>query len=67
MTDRRTFQLPGSTRGVRCSHCNCGDLRVYMTRKENNRVRRVRICRHCEREVTTLEVPVADETPPTVH
>jgi len=41
--------------GMHCPQCNCADLRAYYTRREEKRVRRVRICRHCGTRVQTFE------------
>lgn len=42
--------------GMHCPKCFCADLRAYYTRRERERVRRVRICRHCGARVLTYEV-----------
>lgn len=43
-------------KGLRCPTCHCRDLRVYRTvRLRGDRIRRVRICRHCGRRMVTTE------------
>ena len=41
--------------GMKCPKCHCYDLRAYYTRRERDRVRRVRICRCCGTRVLTYE------------
>lgn len=41
--------------GMQCPKCQGFDLRAYYTRREKNRVRRVRICRCCGTRVQTFE------------
>lgn len=41
--------------GMKCPKCHCADLRAYYTRRERDRVRRVRICRCCGARVLTYE------------
>jgi len=43
-------------KGLRCRECGCRDLRVYYTRKlTDGRIRRVRVCRHCGKKLTSPE------------
>ncbi len=54
--------------GIVCSRCGCRHQDVLYTRQLDNRIKRVRQCRHCGRRITTFErahaAPEAD--PPTV-
>jgi transcriptional regulator NrdR family protein len=46
-----------------CPNCGCRDLRTYKTVQLAKAVRRLKRCRHCGRNVTTLEQqPVHLET-----
>lgn len=52
--------------GLECPKCGCRDLRVWMTRRERSRIRRVRICRHCGQRVISYEAidrPAAKKGP----
>ena len=55
------------TGGIRCPECGSRELRVHMTRQESDRVRRVRICRRCGKQIMTAETLVDAYKPPTVH
>jgi len=47
---------PDRTIGLRCGNCGCADLRVEKTQPlRNGLVRRYRRCRHCKRQLVTLE------------
>jgi transcriptional regulator NrdR family protein len=41
--------------GIRCRRCNCADLRVVQTIRDNGVVRRRRVCRHCGTQMMTTE------------
>lgn len=57
MSDRRTFQLPGSREGgVKCPNCGCRHMPVWATRNEANRIKRIRRCRNCPTEIITYEM-----------
>lgn len=42
-------------RGLCCHGCGCRDLRVVYTRERIGGLRRKRRCRHCGKEMWTLE------------
>jgi len=42
--------------GLRCPRCNCADLRVTKTMPlPGNRIRRYRTCRHCHKNLVSVE------------
>ncbi len=41
--------------GLECPKCGCCDFRAYYTRRQAKGIRRVKICRHCGRRITTTE------------
>ena len=43
-------------KGVECPKCGCKDLRVFSTRKELRRIKRVRVCRCCGAKIRTYEM-----------
>ena len=49
------FTMGQPEHGVKCPECNCADMRVYRTIRHQDRIVRVRVCRHCDRRVTTYE------------
>ncbi len=42
--------------GLECSNCGCRDFRVRDTKPGVGYIKRYRICRHCGRIRTTIEV-----------
>jgi DNA-directed RNA polymerase subunit RPC12/RpoP len=64
MSDRRTFQLPGSREGgVKCPECGCRHMPVWATRPEANRIKRTRRCRNCGTEIITYEMHAQTKPP----
>lgn len=56
MSDEKPgFTMGQSDLGVKCPECNCADMRVYRTIRHQDRIVRVRVCRHCGRRVVTYE------------
>ena len=48
MSDEKPgFTMGQSDLGVKCPECNCADMRVYRTIRHQDRIVRVRVCRHC--------------------
>jgi hypothetical protein len=65
--DSQPQATPDPPAGLRCSGCNCADLRVWRTTKmRNGKIRRERFCRHCERPMITYEQEAfnSDQLPP---
>jgi len=55
--ERKKFDIAAIRRaqGIKCPDCHCRDFRVYDTTPKGGAIRRVRVCRHCGREVVTWE------------
>jgi hypothetical protein len=47
--------LPPAAKGFQCRACGCCDFRVYSVAKASGKILRVRICRHCQKEIKTIE------------
>ena len=41
--------------GLECPHCGCRHFYVWKTVALHGYIRRTRICRHCDRRITTKE------------
>lgn len=44
--------------GLQCRKCGCRDFYVYYTRRRNESIFRVKICRHCGAKIRTSESEV---------
>lgn len=42
-------------RGLLCPECECAHLPVVYTRRQGNRIKRLRECRHCGKRIVTYE------------
>mgnify|MGYP006977227912 CR=1 FL=1 len=51
-----TPTTPPPSAGLLCPRCGCRDLRATKTMHVKSGIRRYRKCRHCGRNVTTLEL-----------
>ena len=55
----RSPQTPKPERGIVCPRCGC--CHFHTTRTEplpNGRIRRRKVCRHCEYRMVTYELPI---------
>ena len=46
---------PPAAKGFQCRACGCCDFRVYSVAKASGKILRVRVCRHCQKEIKTIE------------
>jgi hypothetical protein len=52
---------PKPPAGIRCPRCNCADWRVSRTmRLPGDRIRRYRVCRNCDKHITTVEATIGN-------
>lgn len=46
---------------LECPQCGCKDFRVSQTWMIHGVRKRLRVCRHCQRPINTVEIAVEDE------
>lgn len=50
-----SFRMGQPDNGIKCPVCHCHDMRCYRTIRNQDKIVRIRVCRHCGKRVVTHE------------